>query len=107
MRESLVNDIRQNIGDHGPRCLAFQAEETYELRRILAFLIEPSFVLDRTDFGIPQTIDNICHIDEPSTLAHFGRQSVAVMERAGNLYRISEAEDELNLGVQLSQDLLP
>ena len=82
-------------------------EKIAQLRQIARRLVEPGFVFDRANIGRFRVAEKIGRIGEPAILASVEAESVAHVERAGDLSRVAEAIDDLGGELQLVHDLAP
>ena len=103
MSELPIRDIGQRRRGLGLR----QPEKPRQLAQIVAGIGKPFLVFDEADREIPQVTEDLGHIDVPAQFAEIGGQPVPLLQRAGSLRWVPDAQYDLRVDAKLVEDLMP
>src|SRR5207237_7198634 len=84
-----------------------QPEKPRQLAQIVAGIGKPFLVFDEADREIPQVTEDLGHIDVPAQFAQIGGQPVPLLQRAGSLRWVPDAQSDLPADAKLLRRLMP
>src|SRR5205807_5607513 len=84
-----------------------QFEKVSQFRQIRTRVIKPGFVFNRADLDRFSITEEVDRVGKPAILSSFEAVPIASVERAGDLGRVAEAEDDFGSELQLADDLMP
>ncbi len=107
MAQLRVNNARRHQVEVKPGWQTLQIEKVAQFVGVGRDVVKPRFILDQAKIAAARIAEKIGRIGKPAGFADRWVEPVAGLQRAGNLGRIAQAEDDLGRQLQLVRDLMP
>ncbi len=103
----IVDDIGHDRVDVQLAFKRKRADKLAEFCKISSWSVKPGLVFEDADVVVLCVLEAIDDIGEPAELTDTRIEIVACVERAGDLRRVAQADDEFRIEPQLAEDLMP